>query len=189
MIFNFVILSLFFLSFSFSCNNQSMPQPYINPHLELPPTSPPQHDATLYPQVPQNQYSYPTTMPQPYTAQIPIAPPPYTAPVRPIFYGAMPSPHITATPEIQPITTLKTTSALVQCPHCNQCVYTLLDYDSGACTGLSVAGLFMAGLHAGGCLLPLLFPWTKDVVHRCPACKQKIATWTRLGRDTEVHPY
>ncbi|OBZ83827.1 Lipopolysaccharide-induced tumor necrosis factor-alpha factor [Choanephora cucurbitarum] len=88
---------------------------------------------------------------------------------------------------IQPVATLTTKSAPVQCPHCNQFVYTVLDYDSGVCTGLSVAGLFMAGLHSGGCLLPFLFPWTKDVTHHCPACKEKIATFARLERDTRVH--
>ncbi|CAO0796751.1 unnamed protein product [Mucor circinelloides] len=87
---------------------------------------------------------------------------------------------------VQPITSLKTSSDLVQCPYCQQLVYTVLDYDSGLCTGLSVAGLFLAGCHSGGCLIPFIFPYTKDVTHHCPSCKEKIATFTRLERDTRV---
>ncbi|KAI8051387.1 LITAF-like zinc ribbon domain-containing protein [Gilbertella persicaria] len=90
-------------------------------------------------------------------------------------------------PVTQSISTLKADAALVQCPHCRQLVYTVLDYDAGLCTGLSVVGLFMAGFHAGGCLIPFLFPWTKDVTHHCPSCKQKIATFTRLERDTRLN--
>ncbi|KAI7888003.1 LPS-induced tumor necrosis factor alpha factor, partial [Mucor mucedo] len=88
---------------------------------------------------------------------------------------------------VEPINGLRTESELVECPHCRQLVYTVIDYDAGVCTGLSIAGLFLAGCGNGLCLLPYLFPWTKDVTHQCPSCKEKIATFTRLERDTRVH--
>ncbi|RCH85736.1 hypothetical protein CU098_000279, partial [Rhizopus stolonifer] len=103
-----------------------------NPHLELPPPSSPQ-----YPQVPSELPSY--------TA--------YGYPVPPAYYGTIPPPSTTtqpmpSNPVTQSISTLKADAALVQCPHCRQLVYTVLDYDAGLCTGLSVVGLFMAGFHA-----------------------------------------
>jgi hypothetical protein len=65
-------------------------------------------------------------------------------------------------------------------------VYTVLDYDAGVCTAVSIGGLFLAGCHNGLCLLPWLFPWTKDVTHECPSCLQKIAKYSRLERDVRL---
>lgn len=117
---------------------------------------------------------------------------------QPMFYGSVAAPNVSMPTPIQPqnsqqplnvepINGLRTKSELVECPHCRQLVYTVLDYDAGVCTGLSIAGLFLAGCSNGLCLLPWLFPWTKDVTHQCPSCKEKIATFTRLERDTRVH--
>jgi hypothetical protein len=139
-----------------------------------------------YTSSPQIQYSqYPVLQPQPQL-QPPPGPPT-------VFYGSIAPPNtsIPVAPQqenqiVQPVGSLGTKSELVQCPHCQQFVYTVLDYDSGLCTGLSVGGLFLVGCHSGGCLIPFLFPWTKDVSHHCPACKEKIATFTRLERDTRV---
>lgn len=147
----------------------SMPQP---PSLQQQCTSSPQVQHSQYPQQSQLQ-------------------PQLRPPV--MFYGSIAPPNV-STPSVpgqenhtvQSVGSLRTKSELVQCPHCQQLVYTVLDYDSGLCTGLSVGGLFMAGCHSGGCLLPFLFPWTKDVSHHCPSCKEKIATFTRLERDTRV---
>ncbi|CEP12627.1 hypothetical protein [Parasitella parasitica] len=145
---------------------QHQQQPYSYPQYQPPPSN--------LPPVPQNQ--------QPNGIRPPV-----------MYYGSMAPPNVSNPPQqvqsqhtIQPINSLRTTSELVQCPHCQQLVQTVLDYDSGLCTGLSVAGLFLAGCHSGGCLIPFIFPWTKDVTHHCPSCKEKIATFTRLERDTRV---
>ncbi|CAO3699781.1 unnamed protein product [Rhizopus stolonifer] len=97
-------------------------------------------------------------------------------------YGTLVGP-----PELIPVNTLKEKPAVVECPHCQHLVLTVTDHEMGLLTGLSVVGFYMVGCHSGGCLLPFLFPWTKDVVHSCPACRAKIATFKRLGRDTQVH--
>ncbi|GAA5805774.1 LITAF-like zinc ribbon domain-containing protein [Helicostylum pulchrum] len=118
-------------------------------------------------------------------------------PAQPAFYGTMAPPNMSSPGPTHPqnsqppssvigIHELKTESELVQCPHCHQLVHTVLDYDAGVCTGLSIAGLFLAGCSNGLCLLPWLFPWTKDVTHQCPSCREKIATFTRLERDTRI---
>ncbi|KAF1802778.1 LITAF-like zinc ribbon domain-containing protein [Mucor lusitanicus] len=156
----------------------------------------PQYSPQQQQQQPPHPYPQYQALPVPQNQQLNNGPRP---PV--MFYGTMAPPNTThplppsqqqaqAQPQsqhtVQPITALKTSSELVQCPHCQQLVYTTLDYDSGLCTGLSVAGLFLAGCHSGGCLIPFIFPYTKDVTHHCPSCKEKIATFTRLERDTRV---
>ncbi|KAI8645727.1 LITAF-like zinc ribbon domain-containing protein [Parasitella parasitica] len=182
--------------------------PSVYPKLPAQDEQPPSYSASSpsyanMPQPPYPQY-IPNQQPQPYPYPQ-YQPPPNTPPVpqnqqlngaRPpvMFYGSMAPPNVSNPPQqqvpsqhtVQPVTSLRTTSDLVQCPHCQQLVQTVLDYDSGLCTGLSVAGLFLAGCHSGGCLIPFIFPWTKDVTHHCPSCKEKIATFTRLERDTRV---
>ncbi|KAG2199891.1 hypothetical protein INT46_009831 [Mucor plumbeus] len=173
---------------------------------ELPPSYSATSSYTNMPQAPYQQYipnqqqqqqqqSYPYPQYQPPSNPLPAQNQQLNG-VRPpvTYYGSMAPPNISNPPQqqvqpqhtIQPLASLKTTSDLVQCPHCRQLVYTVLDYDSGLCTGLSVAGLFLAGCHSGGCLIPFVFPWTKDVTHHCPSCKEKIATFTRLERDTRL---
>ncbi|KAI7904325.1 LITAF-like zinc ribbon domain-containing protein [Cokeromyces recurvatus] len=171
-----------------------------NPHLELPPSYNQQQFVSTFPKIPSqdealpsysvatssinNNSTMPLSMPIPQHQQ--GIPPPAAV----MHYGSVapPSANNTLTQHliVQPLTALKTTSDLVQCPFCHQIVYTSLDYESGLCTGLSVGGLFFAGCHSGGCLLPFLFPWTKDITHQCPSCKQKIATFTRLERDIRI---
>lgn len=137
----------------------------------------------------QQQYNMPQP-PQQFFNQPPVQ-------QQPAYYGSMAAPNVSMPAPIQPqnsqqianvvpVNELKTKSELVECPHCGQLVYTTLDYDAGLCTGLSIAGLFLAGCNNGLCLLPWLFPWTKDVSHQCPSCREKIATFTRLERDTRI---
>lgn len=164
---------------------QFMPQPQPQLYIVQSPQSPPQQ----YNQVtgPCNHYQQP--------------PPPPQQQQRPTYYGSMAAPNISSPAPIppqqqngnqpplviQPLTALKTKSDLVECPHCHQLVYTVLDYDAGLCTGISIAGLCLAGVQNGLCLLPFLLPWMKDVTHQCPSCKERIATFTRLERDTRIY--
>ncbi|GAA5816361.1 hypothetical protein MFLAVUS_009889 [Mucor flavus] len=154
--------------------NQPPPQQYNQQHNQ-------QHNQQQYNQQPQPQQMFCQH------------PPPNV----PAFYGTMAPPNMSSPGPAHPqnsqpassvigIHELKTESEVVQCPHCHQLVHTVLDYDAGLCTGLSIAGLFLAGCSNGLCLLPWLFPWTKDVTHQCPSCREKIATFTRLERDTRV---
>lgn len=82
---------------------------------------------------------------------------------------------------------LKTDSETVQCPHCNQFVATILDYNMGLMTGASMVIMYLFGCHSGGCLIPVLIPGLKDVSHKCPNCSQPIATFERMERQTRVH--
>ncbi|KAI8094576.1 LITAF-like zinc ribbon domain-containing protein [Thamnidium elegans] len=151
-----------------------------------------QHSSQQPPPQPYSQQQY-NQQPQQNFCHHPPPPPP----AQPAFYGTMAPPNMSSPGPTHPqnsqpassvadIRELKTESELVQCPHCHQLVHTVLDYDAGLCTGLSIAGLFLAGCNNGLCLLPWLFPWTKDVTHQCPSCREKIATFTRLERDTRV---
>lgn len=164
----------------------SMPEPSS---LQQPPQGPPPQyqPYPVYQHQHQQQHQQ-----QQVVQQQPIQQQPLRIPQSP-FYGSIQPPSISSpalVPDqnhvIQPIETLKTSSKLVQCPHCGQLVYTVLDYDMGVCTALSMGGLFLAGCNNGLCFLPALFPWSKDVTHECPSCKQKIAKFTRLERDTRV---
>ncbi|KAI9363792.1 LITAF-like zinc ribbon domain-containing protein [Pilaira anomala] len=163
-----------------------------NPHLELPPAPParqqqqqpqPQYQiASVYPQLP-SQDELPSYSPYPSPQYSQPQPQQYNKQHMPAPIQPQNSQQIA---NIVPVNELKTKSELVECPHCRQLVYTTLDYDAGLCTGLSIAGLFLAGCNNGLCLLPWLFPWTKDVSHQCPSCRERIATFTRLERDTRI---
>ncbi|KAI9484000.1 MAG: LITAF-like zinc ribbon domain-containing protein [Benjaminiella poitrasii] len=179
-----------------------------NPHLELPPPPSLQHQqsVSIYPKLPSHteqlpSYSAATSMSSNMPISMPMPAPhhheqqqqqqPQQGPPTVMYYGSVAPPTVNNMPPshqllIQPLETLKTKSELVLCPYCRQVVYTTIDYESGLCTGLSVGGLFFLGCHSGGCLVPFLFPWTKDVIHQCPSCKQKIATFTRLEKDVRI---
>ncbi|CAO3655048.1 unnamed protein product [Mucor hiemalis] len=164
----------------------SMPQPSSSSLQQHPQGPPPQYQPyPVYQQQPAQQQQQPIQ-------QQPVQQQPLRIPHSP-FYGSIQPPSVSSpapVPDqnyvIQPLETLKTSSKLVQCPHCRQLVYTVLDYDAGVCTALSMGGLFLAGCNNGLCFLPALFPWSKDVTHECPSCKKKIAKFTRLERDTRV---
>ncbi|KAI9283403.1 hypothetical protein BY458DRAFT_530992 [Sporodiniella umbellata] len=100
-------------------------------------------------------------------------------------YGSLVQP--TPPPDIVQAFTLKEKPAVTECFSCHRLVQTVTDYESGLCTGLSVILFYMIGCHNGGCLLPFMFPWTKNITHSCPACQEKIATFKRLERHTQVH--
>ncbi|CEI93461.1 hypothetical protein RMCBS344292_07694 [Rhizopus microsporus] len=190
------LFSFLFFFFFIQAMSQIPPHRINNPHFEQPPQSP--INPTLYPKPPyisQNTYA---SMPQNTVPNYspPLMTMPLAQPVMPQapYYGAL-QPPIERPPQlgvpsdmtIQSVDSLTTKPAVVECQHCRQLVLTVVDYDVGLLTGLSMVGLYMLGCHSGGCLIPYLFPWTKDVVHSCPACKEKIATFTRLERDTHVH--
>lgn len=173
--------------------------PKYSPYLTMP-QAPQQHTPSPEPRYSQIPEHHDSPIPEPRYSQIPephysqIPQPQLQPQPRPpvMYYGSMEPPNVSMPPasqESQPvksIESLKTKSELVQCPNCQHLVYTALNYDSGMCTGLSVGGLFLAGCHSGGCLIPFLFPWTKDVNHVCPSCKVLLATFTRLERNTRV---
>jgi hypothetical protein len=157
---------------------QYMQQPQPQHYIQLPQSPQPQYNNQVGPCIHHPQQQQQPTM----------------------YYGSIPAPNISSPAPIpqqqtssqqpfvvHPITGLRTKSELIECPHCHQLVYTVLDYDAGLCTGISIAGLCLAGLNNGLCLLPWLFPWTKDVTHQCPSCKERVATFTRLERDTRVY--
>ncbi|KAG1147188.1 hypothetical protein G6F37_006042 [Rhizopus arrhizus] len=156
-----------------------------NPHFEQPPLAP--TIPILYPDthhIPQS--NVPNYSPPPVTMPIPHP----VMPQVPCYNALNSSPSFVPAnpfPVIAQLDSLKTESTVVQCPHCHHFVWTVIDHEVGLLTGLSMAGLYMVGCHSGGCLLPYLFPWTKDIVHTCPACKSKVATFKRLERDTQVH--
>ncbi|KAI8988449.1 LITAF-like zinc ribbon domain-containing protein, partial [Mycotypha africana] len=88
---------------------------------------------------------------------------------------------------IEPVTALKTSSKLVQCPHCQQIGYTKLVHGYGACTGVSFASLLFLGCSPITFLIPFFFPWFQDVIHRCPSCNEEIAKFTKLDRRLQVN--
>ena len=68
----------------------------------------------------------------------------------------------------------------VQCPFCGAIVRTTLEYANGRLAWLACAGLAMAGLIAGCCLLPFCTRSLRDVRHVCPSCRGVIAIYRRL---------
>ncbi|XP_014662288.1 PREDICTED: lipopolysaccharide-induced tumor necrosis factor-alpha factor homolog [Priapulus caudatus] len=96
-----------------------------------------------------------------------------------------------APPSVQPVVTPPTTivvtsmqmgtrSTPVQCPHCQQHVNTVCEYETGMFAWLIVGVLCLVGCWLGCCLIPLCIDDCKDVRHTCPNCRNNIGMFKRL---------
>jgi len=70
---------------------------------------------------------------------------------------------------------------VVTCPHCQQSVQTLVNYDAGLLTYLAVGACLLFGCWAGCCLIPCCVNNCQDARHSCPSCKKVIGTKTRMS--------
>lgn len=69
----------------------------------------------------------------------------------------------------------------VICPHCGLSVITFIEHESSWVT--YVASLVLLGTlgWAAICVVPIIFPLFKDVVHHCPRCLNVLATRSRVA--------
>ncbi|KAL9548828.1 hypothetical protein MBANPS3_005503 [Mucor bainieri] len=118
-------------------NMPQAPYPQYSPHQQQ------QQPSYPYPQyqtspAPAQQNQQPSNGPRPPVMYYgSMAPPNTTHPLPPSQQQQVQA-QAQSQHTVQSITALRTSSELVQCPHCQQLVYTVLDYDSGLCTGLTL---------------------------------------------------
>jgi len=71
------------------------------------------------------------------------------------------------------------TPVRVSCPHCGMHVITFIEHESSMLTyAVSIILLLMLGW-AALCIIPVVFPLLKDVVHHCPRCLNVLASRSR----------
>jgi lipopolysaccharide-induced tumor necrosis factor-alpha factor len=109
-----------------------------------------------------------------------VPPPPYISQEPPKTPGVASPP-----PNTVPLDHLGAESSNVHCPECGYIGPSEVKHKVGGATILSIAGLFFLGCTVFGCcLLPLCISGLKDAEHRCPRCRNELATYARLERRT-----
>ncbi|KAH8547991.1 LITAF-like zinc ribbon domain-containing protein [Umbelopsis sp. PMI_123] len=115
---------------------------------------------------------------QPQMREVP--PPPYVSQEPPKTVPTVPSP-----PNTVPLDQLGSEPGNIFCPECGYVGPSQVEHKVGGATILSIAGLFFLGCTVFGCcLLPLCMSGLKDAHHRCPRCRNELATYARLERRT-----
>lgn len=73
------------------------------------------------------------------------------------------------------------TPVKVVCPHCGLTVITFIEHESSWVTYVAAIVLLMTLGWAALCVVPIVFPLFKDVVHHCPRCLNVLATRSRVA--------
>jgi len=73
------------------------------------------------------------------------------------------------------------TPVKVCCPHCGLSVITFIEHESSWLTYAAAIVLLMCLGWAALCVVPIVFPLFKDVVHHCPRCLNVLATRSRVA--------
>jgi len=73
------------------------------------------------------------------------------------------------------------TPVKVACPHCGLTVITFIEHESSWLTYAVAIVLLMTLGWAALCVVPIVFPLFKDVVHHCPRCLNVLATRSRVA--------
>jgi hypothetical protein len=73
------------------------------------------------------------------------------------------------------------TPVKVVCPHCGLTVITFIEHESSWVTYVAAMVLLMTLGWAALCVVPIVFPLFKDVVHHCPRCLNVLATRSRVA--------
>eukprot|EP00928_Gymnodinium_smaydae_P087682 TRINITY_DN71914_c0_g1_i1.p1 TRINITY_DN71914_c0_g1~~TRINITY_DN71914_c0_g1_i1.p1 ORF type:complete len:313 (-),score=57.79 TRINITY_DN71914_c0_g1_i1:474-1412(-) len=72
------------------------------------------------------------------------------------------------------------TPVRVACPHCGHNIITFIEHESSWVTYAACLVLLMVLGWAALCVVPVVFPLFKDVVHHCPRCLNVLATRSRV---------
>lgn len=73
------------------------------------------------------------------------------------------------------------TPVRVNCPHCGVSVITFIEHESSWVTYSAAIVLLMMLGWAALCVVPIVYPLFKDVVHHCPRCLNVLATRSRVA--------
>ncbi|XP_064171655.1 lipopolysaccharide-induced tumor necrosis factor-alpha factor homolog [Anguilla rostrata] len=100
--------------------------------------------------------------------------PPITKP------GIVPPPSKPAPQVILDAQDLPTTPSLMKCPACRELIITETVFRVGGTTWLVCVMCSMLGCVGGCCLIPFCAKCFKDVEHKCPKCRTRIHTVSKL---------
>lgn len=73
------------------------------------------------------------------------------------------------------------TPVRVACSHCGLRVITFIEHESSMLTYVVSLGLLLMLGWAAFCIIPVVFPLLKDVVHHCPRCLNVLASRSRVA--------
>jgi len=73
------------------------------------------------------------------------------------------------------------TPVRVVCPHCGLNVITFIEHESSWVTYVTAVVLLLTLGWAALCVVPIVYPLFKDVVHHCPRCLNVLATRSRVA--------
>jgi len=68
----------------------------------------------------------------------------------------------------------------VTCPHCGKNIITFIEHEASWVTYAVSLGLLFVLNWAALCVVPVVYPLFKDVVHHCPRCLSVLATRSRV---------
>lgn len=77
--------------------------------------------------------------------------------------------------------TFDQTPVRVQCPHCGLSIITFIEHESSWVTYAVAIVLLLVLNWAALCVVPVVYPLFKDVVHHCPRCLSVLATRSRVA--------
>lgn len=83
--------------------------------------------------------------------------------------------------------TFDQTPVRVVCPHCGLNVITFIEHESSWVTYVVSIVLLLVLNWAALCVVPVVFPLFKDVVHHCPRCLSVLATRSRVAITSVRH--
>merc|ERR1719464_1628169 len=69
----------------------------------------------------------------------------------------------------------------VICPHCGLSIITFIEHEASWVTYVVSGVLFLVLNWAALCIVPVVYPLFKDVVHHCPRCLNVLATRSRVS--------
>lgn len=72
------------------------------------------------------------------------------------------------------------TPVRVLCPHCGGAIITFIEYESSWVTYTAALVIWIVLGWAALCVVPVVWPLFKDVVHHCPRCLNVLATKSRV---------
>lgn len=103
-------------------------------------------------------------------------------PVQPVMQGQASGTTIIHTQPTQLLVGMRffENPVAMTCPYCQASIVTATTYEPGSLTWIACGGVALMGGWLGCCLIPFCIDALKDVLHKCPNCKQQVGVYRRM---------